>query len=206
MLGLLAHQERRHARSSALSAHLLFLGCNDPTGGHCGHARAPCDRGNLTNAPFAESHVEEAPLAWLAELGYATANGLDTGPDGARPERANYGDVVLADRLRAAIARLNSSLPRRRSPKFSPSRRRPRRPALIEENRRLHRYLIEGVPVEVKRADGCSVARRSRAAGGERAAASDAGDRLPRERVISSLCTDDDRIPRGVEGNRVCRG
>jgi hypothetical protein len=24
----------------------------------------------------AESHVEEAALAWLAELGYATANGL----------------------------------------------------------------------------------------------------------------------------------
>ena len=31
---------------------------------------------------FAENHVEEAALAWLAELGYATANGLDIGPDG----------------------------------------------------------------------------------------------------------------------------
>ena len=31
---------------------------------------------------IAESHVEEAALAWLAELGYATANGLDIGPDG----------------------------------------------------------------------------------------------------------------------------
>jgi hypothetical protein len=37
---------------------------------------------------FAESHVEEAALAWLAELGYATANGLDIGPDGGAPERA----------------------------------------------------------------------------------------------------------------------
>ena len=44
---------------------------------------------------FAESHVEEAALAWLAELGYATANGLDIGPDGGKPERASYGDVLL---------------------------------------------------------------------------------------------------------------
>jgi type I restriction enzyme R subunit len=38
---------------------------------------------------FAESHVEEAALAWLAELGYATANGLDIGPDGDARERAS---------------------------------------------------------------------------------------------------------------------
>jgi type I restriction enzyme R subunit len=35
---------------------------------------------------FAESHVEEAALAWLTELGYATATGIDIGPDGSTPE------------------------------------------------------------------------------------------------------------------------
>ena len=59
---------------------------------------------------FAESHVEEATLAWLSELGYATANGLDIGPDGSKPERASYGDVLLVERLRAAIAKLNPTL------------------------------------------------------------------------------------------------
>jgi hypothetical protein len=39
---------------------------------------------------FAEIHVEEAALAWLEELGYDTANGIDIGPDGNQPERANY--------------------------------------------------------------------------------------------------------------------
>lgn len=39
-------------------------------------------------AAFAETNVEEAALAWVAELGYATANGQDTGPDAVRPERA----------------------------------------------------------------------------------------------------------------------
>jgi len=59
---------------------------------------------------FSESHVEKAALAWLAELGYETANGLTIGPDGSAPERANYGDVILVDRLQAAIARLNPHL------------------------------------------------------------------------------------------------
>ena len=54
---------------------------------------------------IAESHVEEAALAWLAELGYAIASGPDIGPDGAHPERAAYGDVILVGRLRAAIAK-----------------------------------------------------------------------------------------------------
>jgi len=53
---------------------------------------------------FAESHVEEATLAWLGELGYSVANGFEVGPDGSAPERASYGDVVLAERLRSAIA------------------------------------------------------------------------------------------------------
>ena len=58
-----------------------------------------------------ESHVEEAALAWLAELGYATVNGLTIGPDAMAPERASYGDVMLVGRLNAALRRLNPTLP-----------------------------------------------------------------------------------------------
>ena len=35
---------------------------------------------------IAESHVEEAALAWLSELGFAVAGGLDIGPDGTTPD------------------------------------------------------------------------------------------------------------------------
>ena len=63
---------------------------------------------------IAESHVEEAALMWLSELGYAAVNGLEIGPDGSTPERENYGEVLLLDRLRAAIERLNPSLAPRR--------------------------------------------------------------------------------------------
>jgi type I restriction enzyme R subunit len=103
---------------------------------------------------LAESHVEEAALAWLAELGFAVASGLEIGPDGARPERAAYGDVVLVGRLQAAIARLNPVLPEEARAAVLAKLLQAETPSLIDENRRLHRYLIEGVPVEVRRPDG----------------------------------------------------
>src|SRR5436853_283513 len=103
---------------------------------------------------IAETHVEEAALAWLAELGYATVSGLDIGPDGNEPERANYGDVVLIERVRAAIAKLNPTLSPETCAEVLAKLTQTETPSLVEENRRLHRYIIEGVPVEVKRPDG----------------------------------------------------
>ena len=105
-------------------------------------------------AQIAESHVEEAALAWLAELGYAIANGLAIGPDGSAPERASYGDVILAERLKAAIARLNSHLNADTQEEVFRRLTQSETPSLTEENRRLHRFLIEGVPVEITRPDG----------------------------------------------------
>lgn len=101
-----------------------------------------------------EALIEQAALAWLAELGYATASGPDIGPDGVRPERAAYGEVVLAGRLRAAIARLNPALDADARAAVLGKVLQAETPFLIEENRRLHRYLLEGVPIEVRRADG----------------------------------------------------
>ena len=103
---------------------------------------------------FAESHVEEAALAWLAELGYATANGLDIGPDSDKPERASYGDVLLVERVRAAIAKLNPTLKAETRAEVLAKLLQAETPTLIPENRRLHRYLVEGVPVDVRRTDG----------------------------------------------------
>jgi len=77
---------------------------------------------------FCESAVEEAALAWLAELGWAVKSGPDISPDGdtltpalsrwervtkgrvrgaSRWERGSYGEVVLLGRFWNALQRLN---------------------------------------------------------------------------------------------------
>jgi type I restriction enzyme R subunit len=105
-------------------------------------------------AALAESHVEEAALEWLCDLGYEIANGFLIGPDGPAPERDAYHDVLLRDRLTRAVARLNPSLPEDARAAAIAKLGHSETPSLVEENRRLHRYMVEGVPVEVRRADG----------------------------------------------------
>ncbi|MBK1700233.1 type I restriction endonuclease subunit R [Thiococcus pfennigii] len=105
-------------------------------------------------AAVTESHVEQAALSWLEGLGYAVLHGPDIGPEGRAPERASYGDVVLVARLRATLARLNPHLPPEALEEVVKQVQQTATPSLVEENRRLHRLLVEGVDVEVPRADG----------------------------------------------------
>jgi len=68
----------------------------------------------MKSAAVSENDVEQAALRWLAGLGWATAHGPDISPPDAKTpgtERASYRDVVLAQRLRDAIARLNPQVP-----------------------------------------------------------------------------------------------
>ena len=56
-------------------------------------------------ANFSESVVEDAALAWLESLGYTIKHGPEIGPEEIFAERADYGQVLLAGRLRQALAR-----------------------------------------------------------------------------------------------------
>ena len=103
---------------------------------------------------FSESHVEDATLEWFSGLGYAVLHGPDISPDGSTPERVSYDQVLLTERLREALERLNPHLPAETLEEVLRKVQQTETPSLIEENRRLHRYLIEGVPVEVAREDG----------------------------------------------------
>src|SRR5262249_3344802 len=66
----------------------------------------------------------------------------------------SYGDVLLIERVRAAIGQLNPSLSDETRTVVLTKLMQAETPSLVEENRRLHRYIIEGVPVEVRRPDG----------------------------------------------------
>jgi type I restriction enzyme, R subunit len=97
---------------------------------------------------FAESHVEEAGLAFFKELGYATVFGTQIAPDAPSPERQSYGEVLLLGRLTDAIARLNPAIPAQARDDAVRKITQTETPSLIEENRRLHRLITEGVTVE----------------------------------------------------------
>lgn len=101
-----------------------------------------------------ESIVEAAALAWLESLGYTVLTGPDVAPGEAGAERASYGEVVLSERLRVALTRINPQLPPDALDEALRKVLRPESPALVPNNRAFHRMLVEGVPVEYRRDDG----------------------------------------------------
>ena len=103
---------------------------------------------------FTESVVEEAVLGWLGELKYAVAAGPDISPEGANPERATFADVILVGRLRAALVKINPTIPADAIDEAVRKVTHADTPSLIENNRRLHKLLTEGVDVEYSRLDG----------------------------------------------------
>jgi len=58
-----------------------------------------------------ESEVEEAALYYLNQLGYTTLNGPTIAPGEPLAERDTYNDVVLTQRLRTALTRINPHIP-----------------------------------------------------------------------------------------------
>ena len=70
------------------------------------------------------------------------------------PERTSYDEVILPARLSAAVARLNPNIPAEVQAEAIRRVHLAEYPSLTAENRRLHRYLVEGVPVEFAAPDG----------------------------------------------------
>lgn len=103
---------------------------------------------------LSEAAVERALLEQLRGLGFAIEREEAIGPDGPRPERASHDEVVLKQRFEAAVARLNPGLPP--EARLDTIRRltQSELPALLEENRRLHQLMTEGVDVEYYESDG----------------------------------------------------
>ena len=103
---------------------------------------------------FAESVVEEAALGWLEDLGYTILHGPKIAPGEPFAEREDYGQVVLEGRLHQALQRLNAQAPPDALDEAFRRLTRPDSPSLVANNHAIHRYLVEGVPVEYQRSDG----------------------------------------------------
>ena len=101
-----------------------------------------------------ESDIEEASLEWLAELGYTVLHGTDIAPDTPDVERSTYKEVILMQRLRDAVARLNPKIPADAQEEAIRKVLNPDSPALVQNNRAFHLMLVDGIEVEYRQPDG----------------------------------------------------
>jgi type I restriction enzyme, R subunit len=105
-------------------------------------------------AYLSEAEIEQALLDQFRSLGYGVEREEEIGPDGHRPERESYGEVILQPRFEDAVARLNPGLPLEARQDAIRKATQSELPSLLEENRRIHTLLTEGVDVEYYDGDG----------------------------------------------------
>jgi type I restriction enzyme R subunit len=103
-----------------------------------------------------ESHLEEAALSWFKELGYSLLHGPDIAPGELLSERASYADVLLASRLRSALAKINPSLSAEVIDEAVRILTRIEYPHFTANNHRFHQFLVNGIEVEHQK-DGRTV-------------------------------------------------
>ncbi|MFP8846132.1 type I restriction endonuclease subunit R [Shewanella baltica] len=95
-----------------------------------------------------EDQLEQACISWFTDQGYLYKNGYDIAPDGHSPERDDYHQVVLKQRLLNQLVIINPELPIEALNDVVNIVSSPDTPILIKNNRVFHKFVIEGVPVE----------------------------------------------------------
>lgn len=109
----------------------------------------------MTTNKITESEIEQFAIEQLESLGYQHLYGPDIAPDGDRLERESFGDVLLLERLQAAVGRINPSIPSDIRKNAIKQILRLNSPELIANNEAFHRTLTEGIKVSYQK-DGNS--------------------------------------------------
>ncbi|WP_203417532.1 type I restriction endonuclease subunit R [Pseudomonas syringae] len=95
-----------------------------------------------------EQQLEELCLNWFQQVGWRFAHGPDIAPDSSAPERTDYRQVVLRERLLAALARINPQIPAAALEQAVHALQTVSEPQMVVRNRSVHRLLLSGVAVE----------------------------------------------------------
>lgn len=103
---------------------------------------------------FNENIVEQASLEYFSELGYEVLRGPHIAPSEPSAERESFEDVILWGRLRDAMVRINRGTSPSLVAEAIKTLRRADSQSPIDENARVHKLIVEGIPVEHRDADG----------------------------------------------------
>ncbi|MGO1537617.1 MAG: type I restriction endonuclease subunit R [Yaniella sp.] len=103
---------------------------------------------------FNESTIENAALEWFTELGYKKLSGTTIAPDADASEREDWDDVILTDRLSEAVQQINLGVDAAIRGDAIKRLLRLEFQDMVLENQRFHTYLVDGIPVRHRGADG----------------------------------------------------
>ncbi|HEC57421.1 MAG TPA: type I restriction endonuclease subunit R [Candidatus Syntrophoarchaeum butanivorans] len=98
-----------------------------------------------------EQTLEKATMDWLKDLGYEVAFGPDISPGGERQERDNHSDVILLERLRYSLERINRKVPDEAIEEAIHRILNISSPNIENANREFHLMLRNGVRVEIEK-------------------------------------------------------
>ena len=94
-----------------------------------------------------EEVLENNSIEWFKEIGYEFVHGPDIAPDSKSPERDDFRKVILEDRLRSALQRLNPEVPSKSIDAAVLQITNPNIPGLVTSNRQFHIWMTKGLPV-----------------------------------------------------------
>ena len=101
----------------------------------------------MTSSKITESAIESLAIERLESIGYKYLHGSVLAFDGEAPERSNYAEVILVERIKAAVDRINAHLPTDVRSAAIKEVLRIQSAELLADNEAFHRMLTEGVPV-----------------------------------------------------------
>lgn len=97
-----------------------------------------------------EDQLEQLCLTWFQTIGYDTLSGYDIAPDAATPERSDYRQIILFNRLLNSLKTINPHIPPATLEQVAQQVAKPETLILIHNNKAFHQQLLEGVKTEFK--------------------------------------------------------
>ena len=105
----------------------------------------------MTTNKITESDIEKFAIELLEKQGYRYIYAPDIAPDSNTPERNRFEDVILVERLRKAVGRINPKIPADVREDAIKQIQRLNSPELIANNEAFHRMLTEGIKVSYQK-------------------------------------------------------